>query len=511
MSAPLPTRESDSDVSPTVSHEHENSGELVREISPDAACIAHDGDHHALEASFDDAIGSPSPQNQHVEVGSFTSLAKGPNLPRPHVHRRCYSVDGGMDVQQSMDKLLETVERHDLGPEVGSVRGQHAQSSPSRLSPSRLRAAATKILRSNMWASQPLRNNNTGDRLAGSLAVLDKISPSPSRRGSEASDGSVDGDNSLAKVSPTKAETPTQDATNYSETKRTNEAKQRSSSVFRRTVGDVLVQRKFAKRARQSMKTKGATAEDERQVDHRKLDVNTTDTGNDGIELAPRKYTPRSEKAKVRRRFTSMNAEYAATHQVAGVLTGSGGKGWRRVSSSEIDDAGCASCTRFSRCCCRMYYPFETFPKYWDMFILLLLVYCMWEIPLRLGLMLEIDVMDPFWAFSLCVDIFFLFDCINNLGWRVHVDKKGYVIDTQPAAAKFYLRTWFTVDFISSLPIASFYELLLVAGDSNVDSTSLLIRVPAVLRAFRSIRLVKLLRSARLCGRQSGDSAWRVR
>ena len=157
----------------------------------------------------------------------------------------------------------------------------------------------------------------------------------------------------------------------------------------------------------------------------------------------------------------------------------------------------------------RIHYPFEPFAKAWDLLILVLLVYCMWEIPVRLGLMLDVAFASPFWIFSLCVDCIFILDCFFHLSCLAHVDKDGYVIDNRADIALHYLRGWFTIDFLSSLPLASFYEAALETVEEN-DSSILVLRLPSVLRAFRSIRLIKLLRSVRICSRSSGDAAWKV-
>ena len=91
-----------------------------------------------------------------------------------------------------------------------------------------------------------------------------------------------------------------------------------------------------------------------------------------------------------------------------------------------------------------------------------------------------------------------------------HLYRYGYVIDRRRDIAIHYLKGWFTIDFISSVPIASIYEAISAA--SSVDGTvSEYARFPAVLRAFRAVRLIKLLRSIRMCSRAGGESAWQVR
>jgi len=165
----------------------------------------------------------------------------------------------------------------------------------------------------------------------------------------------------------------------------------------------------------------------------------------------------------------------------------------------------CTICLRSTKkFFCRIHYPFQPFPKYWDYTILFLLLYCMWEVPVRVGLMIDVPVGSGFWIFTLIVDIIFVMDCIFHFR-RAQVDKFGYLIEEPKEIAIYYAKHWFTIDLLSSLPIASIYEGAVSGVDMNAFT-----RIPVILRVFRSMRLMKLARSVRMCGRPQSSEAWEV-
>lgn len=126
----------------------------------------------------------------------------------------------------------------------------------------------------------------------------------------------------------------------------------------------------------------------------------------------------------------------------------------------------------------------------WDLFMGMLIIYSVVMVPFRIGFDVE-PAPVSFW-FDRLVDVFFAADlCIN---FRTAYRDSGGTLITQPRAiAAQYLRTWFTVDLLATLPIDLVAEA--VTGDSRPAFRSLkLIRAVRLIRLLRLVRLFKLRR-----------------
>ena len=153
----------------------------------------------------------------------------------------------------------------------------------------------------------------------------------------------------------------------------------------------------------------------------------------------------------------------------------------------------------------------------WDFFCLLLLVYCVIDVPFTLAFVgqdlsfsnattVKVEADDTgltnygIWSFTL--DMLFLVDTFLNfftaiviktpsLGAQDDVESND-VLDANIAHIfRAYVTTWFFPDLISSLPL----DTILINID--IADTKSLLRIPRVLKIFRAIRLVKLLRLRR--------------
>jgi hypothetical protein len=85
----------------------------------------------------------------------------------------------------------------------------------------------------------------------------------------------------------------------------------------------------------------------------------------------------------------------------------------------------------------------------WDSFLLLLLAYTIVSMPLRLGFEIQAD--DATYWFELSCDIAFLCDVLLNFRTSYFEDDDTEVFDPKLCALN-YLRTWFVLDLISSIP-----------------------------------------------------------
>jgi hypothetical protein len=116
----------------------------------------------------------------------------------------------------------------------------------------------------------------------------------------------------------------------------------------------------------------------------------------------------------------------------------------------------------------------------WSGLILLLIVYCAVEIPLELVFHLD---ENPRWLWiDLAVSLLFLADVVVNFN-TAFTDGNRLITDRKAVAGR-YLKGWFTVDFVSSLP----FEILILAFDVEH------LPVFAALHMLRTLRLARLLR-----------------
>lgn len=130
----------------------------------------------------------------------------------------------------------------------------------------------------------------------------------------------------------------------------------------------------------------------------------------------------------------------------------------------------------------------------WDMFVGLCIIYSAYTIPYRIAF----DVpLSPFWAgFDIAIDIIFVVDMI--ISFISTYEEDGVVIRDERRIAMNYLKTWFTVDFISTLPFDRIVPLLV----ANMSSTSLrsikLVRILKIFRLLKILRLVRIHRKMKL-------------
>ena len=99
-------------------------------------------------------------------------------------------------------------------------------------------------------------------------------------------------------------------------------------------------------------------------------------------------------------------------------------------------------------------HPNAKYKQRWDGFIGLLIVYSVIHIPLALSFDLEPQEGDHFGIFwEWMIDFLFLLD-IFVISRTVYTDpeKRAFVADHK-LIQKHYLKTWFTIDFLSTIPI----------------------------------------------------------
>ncbi|XP_018420760.1 PREDICTED: potassium/sodium hyperpolarization-activated cyclic nucleotide-gated channel 3 [Nanorana parkeri] len=135
-------------------------------------------------------------------------------------------------------------------------------------------------------------------------------------------------------------------------------------------------------------------------------------------------------------------------------------------------------------------HPYSDFRFYWDLIMLLLMVGNLIVLPV--GITFFKDENTPPWiVFNVLSDTFFLVDLVLNFRTGIVVeDNTEIILDPHTIKMK-YLKSWFLVDFVSSIPVD--YIFLIVDLETQVDS-----EVYKTARALRIVRFTKILSLLRL-------------
>ncbi|XP_051953665.1 potassium/sodium hyperpolarization-activated cyclic nucleotide-gated channel 3-like [Xyrauchen texanus] len=139
-------------------------------------------------------------------------------------------------------------------------------------------------------------------------------------------------------------------------------------------------------------------------------------------------------------------------------------------------------------------HPYSDFRFYWDLTMLLLMVGNLIIIPV--GITFFKDEHTPPWiVFNVVSDTFFLMDLVLNFRTGiVKEDNAEIILDPQQIKVK-YLRSWFVVDFISSIPVDYIFLIVETRIDSDFYKTARALRI---VRFTKILSLLRLLRLSRL-------------
>uniref|UniRef100_A0A3P9KRQ4 Hyperpolarization activated cyclic nucleotide-gated potassium channel 4l n=1 Tax=Oryzias latipes TaxID=8090 RepID=A0A3P9KRQ4_ORYLA len=139
-------------------------------------------------------------------------------------------------------------------------------------------------------------------------------------------------------------------------------------------------------------------------------------------------------------------------------------------------------------------HPYSDFRFYWDLTMLLLMVGNLVIIPV--GITFFKDEHTPPWiVFNVVSDTFFLMDLVLNFRTGiVKEDNTEIILDPQKIKIK-YLKSWFMVDFISSIPVDYIFLIVETRIDSDFYKTARALRI---VRFTKILSLLRLLRLSRL-------------
>ena len=138
-------------------------------------------------------------------------------------------------------------------------------------------------------------------------------------------------------------------------------------------------------------------------------------------------------------------------------------------------------------------HPFSTFRWYWD--ILLIAFISMHVILLPVSIAFLSDDLSLHWLVLNCIsDTIFIIDiCLNFKTGIVDPNNQDEVILDKKVITRKYLRGWFVIDLLSSLPFDYAY---FIASSSSAQQT--LIKASRALRILKLAKLLSLLRLLRV-------------
>ncbi|MCI4383501.1 hypothetical protein PGIGA_G00027240 [Pangasianodon gigas] len=139
-------------------------------------------------------------------------------------------------------------------------------------------------------------------------------------------------------------------------------------------------------------------------------------------------------------------------------------------------------------------HPYSDFRFYWDFTMLMFMVGNLIIIPVGITFFKD-ETTTPWIIFNVVSDTFFLMDLVLNFRTGiVFEDNTEIILDPKKIKQK-YLRTWFVVDFISSIPVDYIFLIVEKGIDSEVYKTARALRI---VRFTKILSLLRLLRLSRL-------------
>ncbi|XP_069077682.1 potassium/sodium hyperpolarization-activated cyclic nucleotide-gated channel 1 [Pleurodeles waltl] len=139
-------------------------------------------------------------------------------------------------------------------------------------------------------------------------------------------------------------------------------------------------------------------------------------------------------------------------------------------------------------------HPYSDFRFYWDLIMLIMMVGNLVIIPVGITFFTE-QTTTPWIIFNVASDTVFLFDLIMNFRTGiVNEDSSEIILDPQVIKLN-YLKSWFVVDFISSIPVDYIFLIVEKGMDSEVYKTARALRI---VRFTKILSLLRLLRLSRL-------------
>ena len=143
--------------------------------------------------------------------------------------------------------------------------------------------------------------------------------------------------------------------------------------------------------------------------------------------------------------------------------------------------------------------PESTFSMFWDVALVLMLLFVTWTVPLRVCFEIDIELWSPAFFVDLVVDLFFVADVFINCR-TTYFDANGFRETRPKEIFKNYLRSWFAVDVFSCLPFGYVQYFMTdevaasAAGQGDPYNNYKGIKAVRLLKISKLIRLTRLKR-----------------
>ncbi|XP_018419953.1 PREDICTED: potassium/sodium hyperpolarization-activated cyclic nucleotide-gated channel 1-like [Nanorana parkeri] len=139
-------------------------------------------------------------------------------------------------------------------------------------------------------------------------------------------------------------------------------------------------------------------------------------------------------------------------------------------------------------------HPYSDFRFYWDLIMLIMMVGNLVIIPVGITFFTE-QTTTPWIIFNVASDTVFLFDLFMNFRTGIVIEDNSEIILDPKVIKMSYLKSWFVVDFISSIPVDYIFLIVEKGMDSEVYKTARALRI---VRFTKILSLLRLLRLSRL-------------
>ncbi|KAJ8011632.1 hypothetical protein DPEC_G00060280 [Dallia pectoralis] len=139
-------------------------------------------------------------------------------------------------------------------------------------------------------------------------------------------------------------------------------------------------------------------------------------------------------------------------------------------------------------------HPYSDFRFYWDFTMLLFMVGNLIIIPVGITFFND-GTTTPWIIFNVISDTFFLMDLVLNFRTGIIIEDNSDIILDPMTIKKTYLKTWFIVDFVSSIPVDYIFLIVEKGIDSEMYKTARALRI---VRFTKILSLLRLLRLSRL-------------
>jgi hypothetical protein len=136
-------------------------------------------------------------------------------------------------------------------------------------------------------------------------------------------------------------------------------------------------------------------------------------------------------------------------------------------------------------------FPSGPYKIAWDAFIGILIFYSVLVVPMQIGFISFDDTSgaDGITYMEYALDFIFLFDIIASFNTAYYASEEEAYVIIRPKIAVYYLKTWFWVDFLSTVP----FDLIVTTASGSSSKHTKLVQLVKVLRLLRILRLLKII------------------